>query len=135
MQYFFSELEMHMELLTIKSQWYKRIVLANNLPPTVKEEFRALLKKTKAAAGETIYKDIKTKMLELFGRKEESLFEEASQLVMTSKPSALAKQLAELLCDCDPPLEGCCSSRSVAALETLIARPSPEPDSRHVFEK
>ena len=29
--YFLSDLEMKMELNSVKSQWYKRIVLANNL--------------------------------------------------------------------------------------------------------
>ena len=114
--YFFADLEMHMELLTIKSAWYKRIVLANNLPDTVKPEVRHLLKKTKTQAGSTIYKELKTKIIELFGRKEEELFEEACQLILKNKPSALVKELAERLCDCDPPLHGCCSSRTVSAL-------------------
>ena len=115
-EYFFSDLEMRMELLTITSQWYKRIVLVNNLPEHVKAQLRTLLKKNKAAAGSTIYKDIKTKVRELFAKKEESLFDEAFDLVMTSTPSAFAKELVERLCECDPPLENCCQARTVAAL-------------------
>ena len=57
---------MKMELLAIKSQWYKRIVLSNNLPELVKQEVKSILKKNKAQAGPTVYKDLKYKVLELF---------------------------------------------------------------------
>ena len=40
-----------MEMLSIKSQWYKRIVLANNLPEGVRDEVKELLKQTQAEAG------------------------------------------------------------------------------------
>ena len=65
-EWFLSDLEMRMELLSIKTQWYKRIVLANNLPDHVKPELKYLLKKNKTAAGATIYKDLKMKVIELF---------------------------------------------------------------------
>ena len=114
-EFFFFDLEMKMELLAIKSQWYKRICLANNLPPKVQAEVKSILKKTKAAAGATVYKDLKLKVLELFAKKEEDYYEEAAQLVLVSKPSTLAKELTERLCTCDTPLS-CCASRTVAAM-------------------
>ena len=66
-----------MELVSITSQWYKRIVLQNNLPEKVLAEVKHLLKKNKASAGATAYKDLKLKVMELFAKKEETLFEEA----------------------------------------------------------
>ena len=113
--YFFFDLEMRMELVAIRSQWYKRIVLANNLPPQVRPELKSLLKKNKAQAGNTIYRDLKYKVIELFGPREEEAFEAASQLIMTGKPSAFAKELVDHLCKCDPPLQ-CCAAPTVSAL-------------------
>ena len=42
--YWFTQLEMQMELYAVKSQWVKRILLANNLPDNVRAEVKELLK-------------------------------------------------------------------------------------------
>ena len=117
-EYFFFELENQMELVQLKSQWLKRVVLANNLPEQVKDELKATLKKTKSTAPAKVYKVLKTKIFALFGPKEGDKYEKALQLQLTGKPSALAKQLAELLCKCDPPLssDDCCALDTVAAM-------------------
>ena len=69
--YWFFELETQMELINITSQWVKRIVLATNLPETVKEEIKDLLKKPKSQAPAMVYKELKQKIMELFGPREE----------------------------------------------------------------
>ena len=118
--YWFSELESQMDIIQIKSQWIKRVVCSNNLPPEVKAEMKALLKKTKIqCTGEykNIYKVLKVKTIELFGATEDDAFERAAQLTLKGKPSALAKELTEIMCDCcDPPLSACCGSKTVGAL-------------------
>ena len=116
LEYWFGELEQQMELIQVKSQWTKRIILSNNLPREVKAEVKEILKKPKSAAPVNIYKGLKSKLLELFGPNEEDAFEKAAQLVLTGKPSALAKRIAEILCQCDPPLSDCCAAKTVAAL-------------------
>ena len=116
--WWFSELEMQMTLINIKSQWIKRVILSNNLPDNVKQEVKSELRKTKSQAATNIYKILKTKVLNLFGPKEGERFEEAAQLNLAAfkKPSALAKRMTELLCECDTPLEACCSAETVSAL-------------------
>ena len=118
-RYWFFEIENQMELINIQSQWVKRCILANNLPEIVKDEVKELLKKPKSklisAHDKMIYKALKSKVLKLFGKKEGDNYDLASQLMLTGKPSALAKKLTELLCECDPPLQ-CCATETVAAL-------------------
>ena len=63
-----------------------------------------------------MYKELKLKIIQLFGPVEEEAFERAAALVLTSKPSALAKKITELLCTCDKPLENCCAAATVSAL-------------------
>ena len=94
------------------------MILSNNLTDEVKAEVKDTLKKPKSQAPPLVYKVLKKKILDLFGPKEGQRFEEAAQLVLTSKPSALAKRITELLCECnkDNPLEGCCQVETVSAL-------------------
>ena len=56
--------------------------------------------------------------MDLFGPKEGDKYEKALQLQLTGKPSALAKELVELLCVCDPPLSSptCCAVDTVTAM-------------------
>ena len=95
------------------------------LPHTVKAEVKDLLLVTKTqntAAinaeddGVGIYKKLKKRLLELFGPQKEEAFEEASQLVLTRKPSALAKRIMVLICRDNPPLKNCHCDTTVLAL-------------------
>merc|ERR1711951_214979 len=52
----------------------------------------------------------------LFGPREEESYEKALQMGLTSKPSALLKNLADELCDCSKKLEKCCSAKTVSAM-------------------
>ena len=116
LKFFFTELEDAMDLISIKSQWLKRQVLARTLTPLVKAEVKDLLIKKKSEVGTDIYKQLKLRLLHLFGPKTEDAFEEACSLVLTGKPSALAKRLIVLLCECKKPLDGCCCAKVVEAL-------------------
>ena len=113
-EYYFFEIENQMEIQGIRSQLLKRCVLANNIPPLIKAEVKDLLKKPKAQAGNLIYKEVKLKIVKLFGKKEGELFQEAKQLMMTGKPSALAKTLVDKLCKCNSAT--CCSTETISGL-------------------
>ena len=117
--YWSFELELQMTIFNVGSQWVKRIILANNLPPEVRGELKELLKQTKAqvTADKTkIYKELKTTVLELHGKKDDQAFEEACNLNLTTKPSALCKNLYEILCQCKKTLDGCCQAKTVLGL-------------------
>ena len=108
LEFWFSQLENKMEWAGIRSQWTKRQALTRNLPPEIMAEVKGLLKKNKTAAGNTCYKDVKTKLLSLFGPKKEEAYYKAAKLVLVGKPSQLANKIITLLCPADPPLQGGC---------------------------
>merc|ERR1712102_110279 len=71
-EYWFTELELQIELFSIKSQWVKRVILANNLPENVRSQLKDILKVQKSQLNENnklIYKILKAKVLKLFGKK------------------------------------------------------------------
>ena len=127
-RWWFTELENQMTLINIRSQWVKRVIVSNNLPEDVKAQVKDILKKPKSQAPTTVYKVIKTKVLNLFGPKEGENFEKAFALELTTTPSALAKRLVELLCQCEEPLGmtinqagdvtsgDCCQAETISAL-------------------
>ena len=106
-EYFFFDLENQMEMINVQSQWVKRSILANNLPNHIRAEVKDTLKKVRAQVGPTVYKDIKVKVIKLYGRKVGENFERASQRLLLDKPSKLAKELVEDLCKCEDPLKCC----------------------------
>lgn len=116
LKFFFIEIEDAMDLIQIKSQWLKRQVLSTKLPGEVKAEVKDILIKKKSEAGTDIYKQLKLRLLELFGPKSEDAYEEAASLVLTGKPSALCKRMIVLLCDSKKPLQGCCCVKTISAL-------------------
>ena len=101
--------------------------ISDNLPDNVKAELKEILKKSKATAPKDVYRQLKVKTIDLFAPKEEDAFEKAAQLTLTSKPSALAKQLVELLCECDPPPQRVLRSTDRrSAVEASAASAGPE---------
>ena len=106
-----------LDLIQVKSQWLKRQVLSRALDPLVKAEVKDLLIKKGSEAGGDIYKQLKLRLLELFGPKTEDDYEEAVAMLLMGKSSALAKKLMVKLCDKTPkPLEGCCRYKTITAL-------------------
>ena len=110
-EYWFCELEGQLETIGVKSQWVKRIALQQFLPVEVRAEVKSLMKIQKSAAGDDIYKRIKTELIDLFGQKPEDAYIRAKNRVMTGKPSQLGKAIIEDLCDKDKKLDGCCCSK------------------------
>ena len=117
-RFFFSQLEMLMQSAGVVNQWTKRILLQRQLPRRITDQIKDLLRKDQSTAGDTPYLTLKTRLLTMFDKPKEENFEKAVQLVLTDgmKPSTLCKQIIDLLCECDKPLEKCCSEGTVTAL-------------------
>ena len=112
-EFWFTELETQLEVIDVKSQWSKRIALQRFLPADVKQEVKSLLIIPKAQAGDDIYKQIKTELLDLYGQKPEDGYIRAKNRVMTGKPSQLGKALINDICKCPVKLQSNCCAQIV----------------------
>lgn len=116
-EFWFNQLEAKMRFAGIQSQWTKLQVVITLIPQSVAEEIKHLLRvSSQANASETCYKDVKKEIIELFGRQEEDTFELASQLVLTTTPSALMKKIIDICCPTHPKLQGCCSAALITGI-------------------
>ena len=95
----FAMLETKMRFLGVKSQFLKLQVVTDRLPPEIASEVAPLMLITEDAATDTCYKQLKTRILELFGPSEEDEFAKAAALILTTTPSQLARSIAEHICD------------------------------------
>merc|ERR1711951_337508 len=86
-EFWFNQLEMHLQTAEIKAQWTKRLLLHKQLPPDVVNEVKDLLRKNKATAGAQPYKDLKDRIIEKFASNKEEA------MLMTGKPSQLLNQM------------------------------------------
>ena len=128
LEFWFSQVEMHAAMAGAGKQWTKRMILHRQLPQYVIDEIKDILRKTEDKAGTQPYKDLKERIREHFGAEDKNIFERAAGLTMTGKPSALAKQLVDLLCECDKPLEKCCCAKVVLGLwKRQLPQSVPQP--------
>ena len=109
-EFWFEQLEMHLFSAGVKSQWTKRLLLHKQLPVNIVQEVKDLLRKNKATAGATPYKDLKTRILDTFGNKPEDSYAKAEAMLMTGKPSQLLNQIINTICVQHPNLENCCAA-------------------------
>ena len=114
-RFFFTQLEMQMENSGVKSQWQKRLLLHNLLPPDIIEDLKDLLNLNKTEAGDA-YKDMKTRIWETFGPKPESAYRLARDMQLVGKPSQLAKKLINILCPTHQDLHKCCVAGVISKL-------------------
>ena len=115
--FFFSQLEDAMSFAGIKKQYTKRRILVTNLPKKQVDDLKGLLRLNEANAGDTPYKTAKHRLMEIYGPKEDDAYGRATNLVLTDLPSQLAKQIADQMCSCQPPLPaGCCAVKAVAGI-------------------
>ena len=94
-QFWVNNVEAEMTNFGINSQWSRRNALMGKdiLPEDVIEELKPLLRLSKAESGPHIYKDIRNEILNIYSLKEEQAFERAASRRLTTRPSALGKQL------------------------------------------
>ena len=79
-KYWFNVTEAEMKKFGINRQWDKKNALATMLPADITEEVKPILRLTQDEAGDTIYKDLKTEIISLFGPREEDAFKKAMAL-------------------------------------------------------
>ena len=71
--FWFGQLEDEMTWAGAKSQWTKRQILNQNLPPEVRAEVKTELRKTQTQARVTAYKTIKVKLIKILAQSKERL--------------------------------------------------------------
>ena len=112
-EYWFNTVEAQMKKFGINEQWDKKSSIIPLLPESVVEECKPLLRLSQAEAGDTIYKDLKTEILSLYGQRDQDAFKKACALKMTGTPSSFGKQLIHIICPGSKPFVGCHCARMV----------------------
>lgn len=114
-EFWFSQIEAQMVSNGTNLQWSKRNALLGKdiLPEDVLEELKPLFRLSKAEAGTTPYKDIKTELLSIYGKKDEQAIAKAASRRLTTRPSALGKVLIHDICPGAKPFTNCHCARVV----------------------
>ena len=112
-QFWIQQLETKMRFAGVKSQFLKLQVITNVLPAKFMPPIKSMLKVMDDEADETCYKRVKTRLLECFGKKEEEEVKLAYQMVLTTTPSQLARDILDKVCDGNPQLQGCHCAKTV----------------------
>ena len=114
--FWFSQLEMHLQTAGVGKQWTKRLLLHKQLPQDIVAELKDILRKNEATAGATPYYDLKVRILQTWGKKPEDAYAEAKAMVLVNKPSQLANQIANTICCQHPNLVGCCAAGVISGM-------------------
>ena len=80
------------------------------------EDIQDLLSKGKSTAGATPYKDVKTRIVEIYGQRPEDVYKVAKDLMLTGKPSQLARKLIQVVCPKHADMVGCCSEAMISGM-------------------
>ena len=109
LHFYFSQVEARMSAVGVKKQWTKFTVLNTILPMKVLTEVKTILKKREADFADGLpYKALKKEILRIFGPRLETGCERALKRTLTGKPSQLARQIIDdicqhnMTCDCCP---------------------------------
>ena len=107
--FYFNQIEIKMSAAGVKKNFTKFQVLSTIIPAKVMNQVKSLLRKGENEfPNKDAYKQLKQKILRIFGPRPEAAVERALSRVMTDKPSELARQLVndicakELDCECCP---------------------------------
>ena len=113
--FFFQQLEIKMKSNGVKKNFTKLEVLTTVLPIHVINGIKPLLRKQEDEfPANDAYLQAKREIMRLFGPTEESHFQKAMSRVLSGKPSQLANDLINDMCEHD--LEGCCCRRWIFGL-------------------
>ena len=104
--FYFNQIETKMAAAGVKKNFTKLQVLSSIIPPHVTKEVKSVLRKGEEEFGENMpYKVLKREIISIFGKKGHKNVEEALNLVITDRPSTLARELVDKLCkhelDCE----------------------------------
>ena len=117
LDFYFNQVELQMRTNGVKKNYTKFLVLSSILPVKVRDQVKPLLRKQESdftTAGQMPYKVLKDKILAIFRPPQESDFERAMSRVLSGRPSDLARELVNDLCDHE--LVGCCCAKFIVGL-------------------
>ena len=114
LRFYFQQCELRMQEAGIKKNYTKFQVMVAILPKRVIDQIKPLLRKEETELGATPYKTLKDQLLKRFGQPQNAAFERAMGRVLSGKPSQLARELIDDLCDHE--LQGCCCTKFIVGL-------------------
>ena len=115
LHFYFAQVEVKMKQSGVKSNFTKLQVLSTILPTKAINSIKNILKKQESEFPQKdAYLQAKTKLVRVFGPCENADFERAMGRVMTDKPSQLAEDLINDLCDKE--LKNCCCIKVIGGL-------------------
>ena len=113
--FFFQQLEIKMKSNGVKKNFTKLEILTQVLPTHVINGIKPILRKQEDEfPANDAYLQAKREVMRLFGPSEESHFQKAMSRVLSGKPSQLANDLINDMCEHE--LEGCCCRRWIFGL-------------------
>ena len=112
-KFWFANFERTIKHFGVKSQTTKKEALINQLTKAAIDECKDLIALDEDEAGDTPYKTLKVELLKLYGPRPEDSYAKAASRVLVGKPSTLAKQLINDLCECGKSLECKCCAKTI----------------------
>ena len=113
--FYFQQLEAKMAATGVKKQYTKFQILSTFLPKRVQDQVKPLLRmKESEFTNNNAYRKLKDEVLRIFGPRPEQAVERALNRVMTGRPSDLARELVNDICEHQ--LDGCCCPKIILAL-------------------
>ena len=114
-EFTFNQIEIKMTTAGVKKNFTKFQVLSSIIPKKIQDQVKPLLRKSEASfTNKDAYKQLKHKILTIFGSTCEANFDRALQRTLTGTPSELARALVDDICKKE--LNGCCCRGAVASL-------------------
>ena len=117
LQFFFNRAETRMKVAGVKKNYTKFQVLSEILPKKVQDQVKPILRLTEEEfPNKDGYLQLKKAVLRIFGPKPEAAIARAFSRVLVDLPSALARDLVNDLCKCQPQLSCACCTPIIAFL-------------------
>ena len=104
-KFWFTNFERSIKHYGVKSQVTKKETLINLLTKEAVDECKNLISLDKDEHGDTPYLDLKTELLSIYGPRPEDSYAKAASRVLVGKPSTLAKQIMNDICECAKTIE------------------------------
>ena len=112
-KFWFANFERTIKHFGVKSQVTKKEALINQLTKAATDECKNLIALDEDEAGDTPYLDLKNELMKLYGPRPEDSYAKAASRVLVGKPSTLAKQLINDLCECGKTIECKCCAKTI----------------------
>ena len=112
-KFWFANFERTIKHFGVKAQVTKKEALINQLTKDAIDECKNLIALDEDEAGDTPYLDLKKELLKLYGPRPEDSYAKAASRVLVGKPSTLAKQIMNDLCECGKTIECKCCAKTI----------------------